>query len=292
MSQSVSVNFAQKFRADYMLLSQQKTSRFRPFVRDDPDSLSGKYGHFNRIGATEMVKNTTRHADTPLVEQDHSRRRVSMDDWDWADLIDRQDIMRVMGNPQNSYVRNAVMAAMRNEDKIILAAANGTAYSIDEDDAATGVALPSSQQIAASSTGLTLAKMIETLEILNAAEAADEDSNIVFAYSAKQVTDLLGITEFKSADFNSGKPPTTGLRVGGNFLGFTLVRSELLTKSGSDRKCLAWTQDAIGIALGEELFVDIGPRRDKRMSEQVYVAQTMGAVRVEDAKVVEISCQE
>lgn len=290
MSTQIPVAFSQKFRGDYLLLAQQQTSKFAAYVRDDPDRLEGKYAWFNRIGATAMVQRTSRHADTTLVDTAHSRRRVTMADFEWADLIDRQDVHRVLTNPQNAYVRNATMAAMRNKDDIILRAVNGNSYVADSDDTVTATALPAAQQIAVAAGGLTLAKMISALEILNTGEAGENE--VVMAIGPKQVTDLLGITEFKSVDFNGDRPLKTGIRVGSTFLGFTIIMTNRLTLSGTSRLCLAWQKEAIGFALGEDLYTDVGPRRDKSNATQVLVQQTMGATRIEDARVIEIACLE
>lgn len=289
MSDQIGKAHAEKFKADYILRQQQKVSKFRQFVRDDPDRLDGKFVYFNRIGATAMQKRTSRHQDTLLVNTEHDRRRGTMEDFEWADLIDRQDGLRVLQNPTNSYVRNATYAARRNTDDVILKAAKADVVEVDEDGAETTVALPSDQKIVASSAGMTLNKMIEVQEKLFTSDV-DEGMETVFAIGPKQNTDMLKIAEIKSIDYNGGKPLTEGQVT--TFMGFTFIMTNRLEKSGSDRLCLAWRKEGIGFSLGEELFVDVGPRRDKGMATQVYLAQTMGGVRIEDELVVQVACQE
>ena len=46
------------------------------------------------------------------------------------------------------------------------------------------------------------------------------------------------------------------------------------------------------LAVGADINVDIGPRRDKRNSTQVYCSASFGAVRMEENKVLEIKCAE
>lgn len=46
------------------------------------------------------------------------------------------------------------------------------------------------------------------------------------------------------------------------------------------------------MAVGQDVNVDIGPRRDKRNSTQVYCSASFGAVRMEEQKVLEIKCDE
>lgn len=289
MSTQIPVAFAQKFRGDFLMLSQQRGSRLRSTVRNDPDNLSGKAGYFERIGSTAMVERLTRHQDTPRVDTPHSRRRVTLRDFEWADLIDPQDVARMLANPQNRYVMNAMWAAGRQIDDLIIAAANGNAYSMDSDDAATAVALPSAQKVAVASTGLTLAKLLSTKEILDGAEVDPEEPRYCIV-TAKQVTNMLNTTEIKSSDYNSVKALAEG-RID-TFLGFKFIRSERLTNSSTTRYCLAYAMSGIGFAIGQEIVTDIGPRRDKGNSTQVYLSMTFGSTRIEDAKVVQIACLE
>lgn len=290
MSTQINIAFAQKFRGDFLLLSQQRGTRLQDTVRRDPDYLQGKAGYFERIGATAMVKRTTRHGDTPLVNTPHSRRRVTLEDWEWADLIDSQDIARMLASPQNKYVVNATNAKGRQVDDLIIAAANGNAYSMDADDAASAVALPAGQKIAVGTTGLTLAKLLQAKEILDAAEV-DENEPRFLVCQAKQMTNLLNTTEIKSADYNTVKALVEG-RID-TFLGFKFKRSQRLTVDGSaSRLCLAYAMNGIGLAVGEEPETDVGPRRDKGNATQVYLKMSMGATRIEDEKVVQIACSE
>lgn len=292
MSLLIPVAFTQKFHDDFIMLAQQKESRLESTVRTDPDNLNGKFGYFDRIGATEMSPSTGRHSDTQITSTPHSRRRISLRDFDWADLIDKKDMRRMMQSGQlpPRYKENAVWGANRKKDDLIIAAASGNAYSMDENDAATAVPLPASQKVPVDASGLTLAKLLITKEIISGADV-DEDEEITFALSNKQVTNLLNTTEVKSADYNTVKALAEGKI--NSFLGFNFKRTQRLAVDGSgDRLCLAYAKSGIGLAVGQEIESDIGPRRDKRNSIQVYVDMGMDGTRIEDEKVVEIACQE
>ena len=91
MSTQIPTSFVEQFKDNFLLLSQQKGSRMRGVIRDDPDFLRGKAGYFDRIGSTAMQRRTSRHADTPLISTPHSRRRVTLEDYVWADLNDTAD---------------------------------------------------------------------------------------------------------------------------------------------------------------------------------------------------------
>lgn len=296
MSVNIPVAFEQKFKSDFILLSQQQGSKLRPRVRTDPDYLDAKYVHFDRIGSTAMVKRTTRHADTVLVDTPHSRRRGAVSDYEWADLIDRQDLHRMqrsLGTVVAKYARNAAWAAGREYDNTIIAAINGNAVSVDEDDATSNVALPSAQKVLVQAAGLTLDKLINAREILAVGDVdMDDPMNMAtLVIYPDQMSDLLNITELKSKDYNL-RPVLVDGRVT-RVLGWDVVETTRLTTDGSgDRLCLLFARSAVGFGAAEDIFTDVGPRRDKGNATQVYVAQTMGAVRIEDEKVVQIACLE
>jgi hypothetical protein len=286
---TVPIGFVDRFRGDYIMLAQQRTSRLEGTVRTDPDMLQGRFGYYDRIGAVAMQRRTSRHQDTGVVEVPHSRRRITLADYELPHLLDKQDVAKLVADPQGKYMQNALAAANRQKDDIIIAAADADAYSIDEDMAATAVALPSSQIIAAGATGLTLAKLLQVKEILDGAEV-DEEEGRVAVISSKQVTNLLNTTEVKSADYNSVKALSEG-RID-TFMGFTFIRSERLKKTGSNRRCLFYGKNALGLAIGEDITVDIGPRRDKGNATQLLITMSGDATRIEDEKLVAVDCQE
>ena len=298
MSTEITTAFVQQYKDNFILLSQQKGSRLRPWVRDDPDFLKGKAGYFDRIGSTAMQNRTSRHQDTPLISTPHSRRRITMDDFVWADLIDNADRVKLLADPEGPYTTNAVWAAGREFDTAIVNAMNGNAYSIDEDDAATTVALASGQKVAVNNhsfdsgsgdVGLTVGKLIAAKEILMAGEAISDDEPLYCVANAKQLSKLLSETEVQSRDYNDVYALVQGQV--SSFMGFQFARYESLpTDSSSDQLVYCWAENGVGLGVGEDVTVRISERDDKNYSTQVYVEMSFGATRVEDEKVVEIAC--
>jgi len=291
MSAEVPKNFAAKFKDDWIMLVQQRGPKLRGTVRENPDMLEGKLGYFDRIGSVASKKKTTRHGDTPIINTPHSRRRIIRDVFQIADMIDRSDVRRMMKNPQNRYVTNFRWAFGRDFDDAVISAANGTAFSIDEDDTAASVALPAAQKVAAAATGLTKPKILDTYQKFVEADVDVENEKLYWAAGPQQWTDLLGITEVISADFVSAKALENPREI--KFMGFHWIPStRLLTDGSGDRLNLAWAETGIGVAADMDPFVDVGPRRDKQSNTQIYMEWEIGATRVEDEKVVEIACVE
>ena len=286
MSVQITTAFVEQYKSNVFHLAQQKGSKLRDAVRTE--SVVGKSHFFERIGSTAAVKRTSRHADTPRVDTPHSRRKVTMDDYDWADLIDDSDKVRLLISPQSEYAKAGAYAMGRTMDDVIIAAATGNAFG--GVSGGSTIALPAGQKIAHGSTGLTIAKLISAKEKLDAANV-DPDEARVLVCSAKQISDLLGTTQITSADFNSVKALVQGDI--DTFMGFRFIRSERLgTDSNGNRQVLAFTNTSMGLALGKDIQTKISERADKNYSTQVYLCMTIGATRVEDEKVVEIACTE
>jgi hypothetical protein len=286
MSVQITTAFVEQYKSNVFHLAQQKGSKLRDAVRTE--SIVGKSHFFERIGSTAAVKRTSRHADTPRVDTPHSRRKVTMDDYDWADLIDDSDKVRLLISPQSEYAKAGAYAMGRTMDDVIIAAATGNAFG--GVSGGSTIALPAGQKIAHGSTGLTIAKLITAKEKLDAANV-DPDEARVLVCSAKQISDLLGTTQITSADFNSVKALVQGDI--DTFMGFKFIRSERLgTDSNGNRQVLAFTNTSMGLALGKDIQTKISERADKNYSTQVYLCMTIGATRVEDEKVIEIACTE
>lgn len=291
MSTQIPVAFAQKFLGDFRLLAQQQTSRLEAWVRKDPDKIEGKYAFFDRIGATTVQRKTSRHMATPIVNTAHSRRRIGISDWVWADLIDKADTARLLaaGSLPAKYQQNATMAFNRKKDELILAAAIGNSYAMDEDDTATATSLTSDGGtiIAVGATGLTLAKVLEANYRLKIGEV-DPMERRCLVISPYEENSLLQIAQVTSKDYND-KPVITDGKVM-RLLGFDIILSNLLTVASTTRKCVAFTETAIGLAIGQEMDAKIEQRADLNYSTQVYLDYSADATRVEGVKVVEIDC--
>lgn len=277
MSTQITTSMVEQYKSNFIILSQQKGSRYRNTVR--METLVGKSHFFERIGSVEMQDATSRHDDTPQIDTPHTRRRVSAITSRYADLIDKADIRRVLIDPQGGYTTVGMMAAGRRMDRHIIAAVAGNSYGGEA--GGTTIALPSAQKIAAASAGLTVTKLRSALEILGVGDVDEE--NLTCAINPAGLTDLLAATEITSSDYNTVKALANGEL--NSFLKFNFIKSNLVTAG----KAFVWQKNAVGIAVSAEPFVRISERADKNYSWQVFIEMDMGATRVEEAGVVEIS---
>jgi len=286
MSVEITTAFVEQYKSNVFHLAQQKGSRLRDAVRTE--TVTGKSHFFERIGSVAAQKRTSRHSDTPRMDTPHSRRKVTMDDYDWADLIDNEDKVRMLISPQSEYAMAGAWAMGRAMDDAIIAAATGNAYG--GVSGGTSIALPAGQKVAHGGTGLSVNKLISAKEILDASDV-DPDEERYLIVTSKQISDMLAITEITSADYNSVKALVAGQV--DTFMGFKFIRTERLgLDSNSDRQVLAFCKSGIGLAVGSDVSTRISERADKNYATQVFLSMTIGATRVEDEKVVEIACNE
>ena len=286
MSNQITTAFVQQYSNNVQMLSQQKGSLLRSAV--DVETVNGKNAFFDQVGSALAVKRTTRHADTPQMDTPHARRRVSLVDYEYADLIDNQDKIRTLIDPTSSYATAAAYALGRAQDDEIIASLSGTAFT--GETGSTSTPLPAGQKITESGTaGLTIAKLRTAKEKLDAA-SVDPSITRYIAVGPRQITDLLGTTEVTSSDFNSVKALANGEV--NSFLGFNFIVSNRLTSASSKRLCLVWAMDGCKMAIGQDLMTRIDERSDKGYAHQVYVCQSIGATRMEEEKVVTIQAHE
>jgi len=290
MSINITTSFVEQYSSNVNLLSQQLGSKLRGSV--DEESIVGKNAFFEQIGSTAAVLRTSRHGSTPQIDTPHSRRRVSLSDYEWADLIDDQDKVRALVDPTSAYAKNAAAAMNRAMDDVIITAFNASASTGVA--GGTSTALPSTQKFATSnqSDGLTIAKLLSAKKILDNNDI-DPSRKRFIVCGPQQVADLLAVTQVTSSDFNTVKALAQGDI--NSFLGFEFIMSTRLNFDATntdDRLIFAYTEDAIKLAIGSDIKAQISERADKSYSTQVYYAMSLAAVRMEEKAVVQIPCNE
>lgn len=302
MAWTADVNFKQSFEDTLILLAQENPTSFRGAVRVK-SGLKSKRHHFDRLGGIEMEPVTARHQDTPLTPLTHSRRSVMFTDYALAELIDDLDEVRGLPSPESDYTRQFAAAYNRRVAQTIVAAAVGNATSTSSSDAASDVALPTGQIIANGGTGMTMAKLRQAARILDVNGVPSVDRYL--AVSPFAIEDLLADTTVTSSDYMTLNALQAGtIPDGSMIMGFKTIKvtdalgggsamaSPILPKSGNIRQCLAWSKNALGLALVRDLITEIDKRPDKMNSTQVLVKVSIGAVRIEDEAVVRVDIDE
>lgn len=283
----ITTAFVKQYQANVMMLVQQKGSRLRNtvFLKS---GVVGEETYQDQLAPDTATKRTTRHADTPITDADHRRRKITLYDWEVAKLLDKQDELKMLIDPTSDYVINGANALGRSMDDEIIAAASGTAYSGKE--GGTSVTLPAASKIAVGGAGLTLAKLLEAREKINGSDVDEEEEQFCIV-AAKQLTNLLNTTEVKSSEYNTVKALVKGEI--DSFLGFKFIRSERLETDDSDsRLVLCYAKTGLALAIAQDLKTRVSERADKSYATQTYLSLGLGATRLEEVKVIQVACSE
>ena len=126
MSDQVTTFNFESYSRGISILSQQLSEATRTAVIEE--TMSGKRGFFDQVGAVQMQAKVGRAVDIPVVNTPHARRSVTALDRQIRDFVDEFDKLKVLNDPTNAYSLAFAAAAAREVDKIVIGAALGTAY--------------------------------------------------------------------------------------------------------------------------------------------------------------------
>lgn len=311
MSVQITTAMVKQYSSNVFHLSQQKASRLAPFVRNE--SQNAEVAFYDRVGSVTAMKKTGRHSDTTYQDTPHSRRSVTTEDFFFADLVDKEDKLRIIMNPESEYAMAAAMALGRAKDDVIIENALGAAST--GKDGAGSANLANANKIAgfdgATATGVGL--NIETLRAIKKKFFANEvdEGDLYFAISAEQLDNMLGDDKIINSDYAVVKALVQGDI--DSYMGFKFIRIERLpvtssattydvtngsvgagggTLPASARRCFAWKKDGLLLATSSGVSSKISELPTKHYAHQVYASMSIGAVRMEEDKVVEVLLKE
>ncbi len=262
------------------------------------DTVSGNMKRYSQMGSQSyaMSQKTARAAWTEPSDIPTAIRWVIPTGYQKATWIDEDDeaLLGSLPDPQNIVAMNHAIAVNRLKDQLIINALLGVNYTGPQ--ASTQTPLPSAQQIGvtfggSANSGMTLAKILEALFLLDSNDVPEADR--VMIYAAKQLYDLLlNVDQVDSVLYNDVRALMKGRF--DEFAGFRWIRTQLLPTIGtpSIRSCIAYQKKFVmlGETKGMATKIDILPQQSHAV--QVRTTYFAGATRMEEAGVVQISCDE
>ncbi len=289
MSATISASFINQFSDNLRSLVEQKGSKMRAHTM--LEVAKGEKHFFDRLGSFAASMITDRLQPTNLIDPAHSRRMASVARFEASTYLDDLDKLKMLIDPTSAYAMKLARAHGRNLDDVIFAAALGTAATGQTGSGSTAFDT-TNQQILHGSIGLTIGKLNQALRILELAEV-DMDGSLILAVGARAVEDLLGDTSnhLTSFDFQNGKALAgTGIP---SFRGVNIVRTQRVPDftAGSVFRGLLMTPDTVGVAVNADLEVKSAERADLNFATQISTYMQFGAVRLEEATIVDICYQ-
>ena len=311
-------HYADMFKDNVYHKVQQTQSVFSSGVRNESHGSGAESVFYDSYEKSKTKKRTERAQKTYIAEVDRDRRAVRADWHDWGTIIDKIDIAKTIHMPESALVQAATYAFNRTKDEVIYEAALGDSYAGQK--GLDVVALPNSQKVVAfdgTTTGdianlniATLAKIKRKFWDNNIGTGSDmyPGGMLNIALRGAQIEQMLNDSTITSADYASVKALAQGDI--DTFMGFKfhiyngLSQNDAQiaynnatgniesggTNTGStvyDRAAV-WFTDGLLLSSGQSMGIDIGPRRDLSNVTQVYADMHLGAVRMEEEKVIEL----
>jgi len=282
-----------QFRANVTHLYQQVGSKLRGKTREE--TLTGKAHFWERLAQTPAVLKSTRHADTIMLDPQHSRRMVVPGDYVWNALVDQQDKIRLLIDPNSEYAILAARALQLAFDDAVIAAftadaatgeAGGTAVTFANDY--NGTRSSTNGDFDVSAAAITTPNVMTVKKDMDENEV-DSDGRYWIACPAVFSQLLSGSTLplAASSDYNSIKALVQGDL--NTWCGFQWIMSNRLPVAAStDYYTYAWHKSAMGVVIGKDITARLSERADKDYAVQSYACMTMGATRIQGEGVVRV----
>lgn len=291
MSNSADQIYARQFKDNLIFRYQQESSVLRNAIM--VRSCTGETDMWDRVGVTNAQQKTTRHTATPQIDTPFSRRMAVLSDWHTGDLIDKQDRVRTLSDPQAPTLRAIVAALRRAQDALVITAMSADVLTAKLGDTTVtfDADWPNGNRAAGQGDEDFSAAAIDIDDLLTLKKQLDEnlvpDSGRHILMTPGGFTQLLTSVEVGSADYNTVKALVRGDI--GTFCGFQfhmLPTTQMPLSSGTKYYCFAWHESAMGYSEGYDLDIRVTERDDMSYATQVYAAFTGGAVRVQGEGII------
>lgn len=273
--------WAQAYGQNIMQLAQQKYSKLINTVYLKPN-VKGKTFFQDQIGAWSMEVKGGRNTATPNNDPVLSRRMGIMTDFHDNRMLDRGDELRTISDPRSAYTIAAASSLGRKMDEVIITAAVAPALSGE-----TGsTSVTNGNIILVTAASMTLARVIAVKAQMDAQDVEMEDRYFVITPAA--LDNLLNTTAATSSDYNSVKALIRGEI--NTWMGFNWIMStRIAAVSSSTLVGIAYQKYGIACAMASEPMVRTDERPDVSYSWQVYYELNIGAVRLEENRVVVVN---
>ncbi len=296
MSANLPTFYVEQFSTNIQTLLQQKGSRLRGCVMTGAH-VGSQASPVDQVAAVSASKVTQRFAPMGRVDANLDRRWVFPADYDLPQLVDKFDKLRLIVDPESTFVTNAVYAMGRAMDDEILAAFTGTNYTGVQ--GATSTSILSANTVGVNTGGtasaLNVAKLRAAKKLLMSYDV-DPSEELYCAVAATDHDALLNEIQVVSSDFNGGEVVLKEGKVT-RFLGINFVHTERVIsgtddQSSTSRSIPIWAKSGMYMGVWDDINASVSQRNDLQGEPwQVYVKGTFGATRLEEKKIIRVWCR-
>lgn len=311
-STGLPVYFVDQFQADIYHVCQQEDSKFAQGVRTVP-VVDAEWKSFDIIGKLTLEEKTARNVETPAMDPTTQRRWVGTTPYHQSVLYDKDDDLEMIAEPTSDFVLAFRAAINRTKDDIILAAfeaattsgrshASSITWASQEGDvkytiAGNGRTIPfdCAEGNCVSGDTMLSTEKIELAKEYFAKNDCPESDPIWMAIGPRQATNLFGQEEYVNIDYNASKPLADG-RIIRDWMGINwIVSPKIVIGSSNDvdgtdsvYENWCWKQSGMILGVADAVTVRITEESMLSYSQRVYAHMKMGAMRLDEDKVIKI----
>lgn len=288
MTVTIDQSFITQFSQNINILLQQRESRLRPIF--PVEQARGETHAFERLGLLTASEVVGRLETADLQDPNHSRRVAFVKRYGVTTYLDDADKFKLLIDPTSAYSQTIAMAHGRNYDEVILQALLGNAAT---GKTGTGSqAFSSANVIAHNSTGMTVVKLNNALQLLQSYEVDILSEPIVLIISADGMQDLYNDSSNQMTSFDfvgTNWPIVTGQLT---FRGVEFIHSERIPNiDASNFRSIMCTKNACRVAMAQDMEIKAAYRPDLNFAYQISSYMIFGAVRMEENRVIDIRYQ-
>lgn len=277
--------YIQTFENNVKHLAQQYVTKLRGNVMER--ATNGNRHNWETLDFSDAVSKTTSAPATPALDLPWNRRVSVAQTIHTGTVIDNEDIVQMLVEPKSAATENLAYSMNRGIDDIIIDAATADALLGD----GSTLAFPAGQTVGtgAEEMSFDITTQIQELFMENDIDPAQPKVAVV---GPTQVRALMSLTQQTSSDYarTQGMNVLQNLMASGiapNWMGFTWIMSTRLNEPApGELDCLFFCPDAIGLQVNEDITVQVAQDPSASFAWRIYARMTMGAVRVQDAKIV------
>jgi|TARA_R100000501_G_C2630720_1_gene126239 hypothetical protein len=262
-----------------MQLAQQKYSKLLNTIYLK-SNVRGKTFFQDQIGQWAMETKGGRNTATPNNDPNLARRMGVMVSYHDNRMLDRGDELKSISDPRSAYTIAAASSLGRKIDDVIVDKLGSTALS--GETGATSVTNGNTKLV--TQGAVTLADITDIKKKLDDQDVETEDRYMVVNTTVLQ--GLLSLQQATSADYAAVKALVRGEI--DTWMGFKWIVSTRIISGATTGVGYAYNKYGLCTALAAAPLVRTDERSDLSYSWQVYYELNIGAVRLEENRVVRI----
>ena len=273
MSISIDQSFIKQFEAEVHLAFQQMGTKLRSTVRTKND-VKGSSTTFQKVGkGTATTK--ARHGLVPVMNLDHTPVECVLSDFYAGDWIDELDEIKTNVDERRVVASAGAYALGRKSDELIISELNQANVSVAMGD-----------------TGLTKAKILSALELLNNSDVPDDGQRFAVV-GVHQWNELLNMKEFSSAEYVGDTYPLLKGTETRKWLGINWIMHNALPfdEKTKSRNFFIYHKNSVGHASGCDVKTDI-TWHGERAAHFISNCMSQGAKLIDNTGVVKIICKD